>query len=242
MNMRALLVEDDEICAKKVVNLLRENRISCHVERHGEDGYLKLSHQSYDVLIIDLGLGHMHGSELIQKIRKSTNIQNNHQVPIIVLSAYQNYKDKIQSLLCGADDYITKPYHNEELILRILGAIRRCKGHITNKITVGPLELDLHNRYICINSNKLELTTKEYDLLEYLILNKNSLILKNAIMNHLYRESVKIPTKKIVDVLVCKVRQKLEQHNAEQYLKTEWGRGYSIVDDAMSNVIVTKLF
>lgn len=227
--MRVLLLENDYKCAAQLSNFIRSQKIECHVENFAKNAYrlLSSSPRAFDIVVVDLGLVGMSGHEFIQQIRKSGLFSKNY-IPIVVLSGQVEINDKILALLNGADYFLSKPYNPEELLLIIVNLISRMKGHCNSTIKIGGAKLDLLRRKISIHDQELKLTCKEYNLLEYLMLNKGTLMMKKTIMQHLYAEEKKLPTMKIADVLICKIRNKIAEITKEEYISTCWGLGYRI--------------
>ena len=207
--MKALIVEDDTVFANTLRNTLQQNGIYCDICSYGEDGLERLDIVYYDILITDINLPDISGHDIIKSIRIKDQ-KKQHNIPIIVISGMDDSVGKVQAFMQGADDYISKPCHIQELIMRIYSVIRRCKGYAQNIIKIRNLSLNLHAKSVAIFSENVHLSSKEYELLELLALNQGSTICKNTIMDALYSGSLKAaPTSKIVDVLVCKIRKKL---------------------------------
>ena len=148
--------------------------------------------------------------------------------PVLVLSGLASIEDKVKGLGFGADDYLTKPFHKDELVARIHAIVRRSKGHAQSTITIGDLVIDLDEKRAAIGGKRVPLTVKEYQMLELLGLRKDSTITKEMFLNHLYG-GMDEPDLKIVDVFICKLRKKLASASqGKNYIETIWGRGYVI--------------
>lgn len=225
--MKILLIEDDIVTTELIKKVLGDERLFCDVATNGEEALQISKVYQYDAVILDLGLPDMNGYELLQKFR-----ENSIHTPILVLSGYQSIQDKVKALGYGADDYMVKPFVSEELIVRLKALIRRSEGHASAIVRVGELELNLDAQCILARGVPLELTGKEYQILEFLLMRKNSTVTKANFLNHLY-SGMDEPEEKIIDVFMCKIRRKLQDalgSEGKQYIETVWGRGYVIRD------------
>jgi two-component system, cell cycle response regulator CtrA len=149
--------------------------------------------------------------------------------PVLILSGLASIEDKIRGLGLGADDYLSKPFHKDELIARIHALVRRSKGHAQSVITVGDLIVNLETRDVEVRGQKLHLTAKEYQILALLALRIGSTLTKEMFLNHLYGGLDDEPDAKIIDVFICKLRKKLANASGGQdYIETVWGRGYAL--------------
>jgi two-component system cell cycle response regulator CtrA len=169
----------------------------------------------------------MSGYEVLRSLRVAKI-----QTPILVLSGMASIEDKVKGLGFGADDYLTKPFHKDELIARIHAIVRRSKGHAQSVITIDDLIVNLDQKMVEIGGARVHLTGKEYQMLELLALRKGTTLTKEMFLNHLYG-GMDEPELKIIDVFICKLRKKLA--NASQgknYIETVWGRGYVLREDA----------
>ena len=225
--MKILLIEDDKTTAELIQKILRDENLFCDVVNNAEEALQIVKVYQYDSIVLDIGLPDINGYELLQKFRDSSI-----RTPILVLSGYQTIQDKVRALGFGADDYVTKPFVAEELIVRLKALIRRSEGHASAIVKVGELELNLDAQCILARGMPLELTGKEYQILEFLLLRKNSTVTKANFLNHLY-SGMDEPEEKIIDVFMCKIRRKLQDSlgtEGKQYIETVWGRGYVIRD------------
>src|SRR6185369_10394418 len=141
--------------------------------------------------------------------------------PVIIVSGLAGIQDKVKGLGIGADDYMTKPFHKDELVARIHAVVRRTKGHATSKVDIGPLTVNFDTRTAYVHGERISPTGKEYEMLELLALRKGSLVTKEMFLNHLYG-GMDEPEIKIIDVFICKLRRKLPPN----LIETVWGRGY----------------
>ena len=148
------------------------------------------------------------------------------KTPILILSGLSGIEDKIKGLGFGADDYMTKPFHKDELVARIHAIVRRSKGHAQSVINIGDILVNLDTKTVEINGARLHVTTKEYQMLELLALRQGTTLTKKSFLNHLYG-GMNEPDMKIIDVFICKLRKKLANASGgKDYIETVWGRGY----------------
>jgi two-component system cell cycle response regulator CtrA len=228
--MRVLLVEDDSATARSIELALASEGIVCDIAQLGEEGLEIGKIYDYDIIILDLMLPDIDGYEVLLRLRSAKV-----EVPILILSGLSGTEQKIKGLGFGADDYLTKPFNRGELIARIQAIVRRSKGHSESLIQIGSrITMNLDSRTVEIDSRPLHLTSKEYGILELLVLRKGSLLTKEMFLNHLYG-GIDEPDLKIIDVFVCKLRKKLAKvTNGTNYIETVWGRGYILKEDGSS--------
>jgi len=225
--MRILLIEDDKNTSNVIVNALRAEGFTCDTTETGEDAIQMIKLYQYDGILLDLMLPDMEGMELLRRLRSTKN-----HTPIIILSALDGIAEKVRGLSAGADDYLEKPCNNKELIARLHAVVRRAMGYADSKITLGRITINLQTKTVKIDGIPLKLTSKEYAILELLMLKRGHTLSKEAFLTHLYDETSEEPAQKIVDVFICKLRKKLQDaigtnHN---YIETIWGRGYMLVN------------
>ena len=169
----------------------------------------------------------MSGYEVLQTLRVAKV-----KTPILILSGLAGIEDKVKGLGFGADDYMTKPFHKDELVARIHAIVRRSKGHAQSVITTGELTVNLDTKTVEVDGQRVHLTGKEYQMLELLSLRKGTTLTKEMFLNHLYG-GMDEPELKIIDVFICKLRKKLASATGgENYIETVWGRGYVLRDPA----------
>ena len=225
--MRILLVDDDSTVVKSLEMTLRSEGFIVDSTTIGEDGLEIGRLYDYDLIILDLMLPDLDGFEVLRRLRASRV-----KTPVLILSGLQQKEDKLKGFGSGADDYLTKPFEKEELIARVQAIIRRSKGHADSVIHVGRLSVNLQARLADVDEVPLKLTSKEYAILELLVLRKGSTLSKEMFLNHLYG-GMDEPELKIIDVFVCKLRKKLQEalgNSDENYIETVWGRGYVFQD------------
>jgi two-component system cell cycle response regulator CtrA len=201
--MRVLLIEDDSATAQSIELMLESESFNVYATHLGEEGIDLGKLYDYDIVLLDLNLPDMSGFQVLWSLRVSKV-----KTPILILSGLAGIQDKVKGLGFGADDYMTKPFHKNELVARIHAIVRRSKGHAQSVIQTGDLVVNLDTKMVEIKTEPVCLTAKEYKMLELLALRKGTPITKEMFLNHLYG-GMDEPTQKIVDVFVCKLRKKL---------------------------------
>lgn len=223
--MRILYIEDDPTTAKSVELMLTHANLNVYHTDMGEEGVDLAMFYDYDMIITDYNLPDINGVEVLRRLRGK-----HITTPVIALSGHDETDVKLQFFEHGADDFISKPFHREELICRIHAIIRRYHGHSHHSITTGNLEVDLHSKMATVDGNTVHLTGKEFSMLEFMSLRKGMTLTKEMFLNHLYG-GMDEPELKIVDVFICKLRKKLTDAGHQQgAIETVWGRGYRLVD------------
>jgi len=218
--MRVLLIEDDGATAQSIELMLKSEGFNFYITDTGEDGIDLGKLYDYDIIILDLTLPDMSGYEVLRTLRVAKI-----KTPILILSGMAGIEDKVRGLGYGADDYMTKPFHKDELVARIHSIVRRSQGHAQSVINTGDLTVNLDNKTVEVASQRVHLTTKEYQMLELLALRKGTTLTKEMFLNHLYG-GMDEPELKIIDVFICKLRKKLAASTGANYIETVWGRGY----------------
>lgn len=223
--MRILLVEDDPTTAKSIELMLTHANLNVYSTDLGEEGIDLAKLYDYDLILLDLGLPDMNGHEVLRQLRMARI-----ETPILILSGADDTENKIKGFGFGADDYLTKPFHREELVARIHAIIRRSKGHSQSIINTGKISVNLDAKTVEVGGKAVHLTGKEYQMLELLSLRKATTLTKEMFLNHLYG-GMDEPELKIIDVFICKLRKKLSTATGgENYIETVWGRGYVLRD------------
>jgi two-component system cell cycle response regulator CtrA len=219
--MRILLVEDDPTTSRSIEMMLGHANLNVYCADLGEDGIDLAKLYDYDLILLDLNLPDMSGHEVLRQLRLARI-----ETPILILSGADDTDSKLKGFGFGADDYLTKPFHREELVARIHAIIRRSKGHAQSVIRVGKVLVNLDAKTVDVEGRTVHLTGKEYQMLELLSLRKGSTLTKEMFLNHLYG-GMDEPELKIIDVFICKLRKKLaEATGGDSYIETVWGRGY----------------
>ena len=223
--MRVLLVEDDPTTSKSIEMMLTHANLNVYCTDLGEEGIDLAKLYDYDLILLDLGLPDMNGNEVLRQLRLAKV-----DTPILILTGSDDTENKIKSFGFGADDYLTKPFHREELVARIHAIIRRSKGHSQSIITTGKIDVNLDAKTVQVDNKTVHLTGKEYQMLELLSLRKGTTLTKEMFLNHLYG-GMDEPELKIIDVFICKLRKKLcDATDGDNYIETVWGRGYVLRD------------
>jgi two-component system cell cycle response regulator CtrA len=223
--MRVLLVEDDPTTSRSIELMLTHANLNVYATDLGEEGVDLAKLYDYDLILLDLNLPDMHGHDVLRQLRLAKI-----ETPILILSGSDDTESKIKGFGVGADDYLTKPFHREELVARIHAIIRRSKGHAQSVIRTGKIAVNLDAKTVDADGKAVHLTGKEYQMLELLSLRKGTTLTKEMFLNHLYG-GMDEPELKIIDVFICKLRKKLAQATeGDNYIKTVWGRGYVLRD------------
>jgi two-component system, cell cycle response regulator CtrA len=223
--MRVLLVEDDPTTSKSIELMLTHANLNVYATDLGEEGIDLAKLYDYDLILLDLDLPDMNGHEVLRQLRLARV-----ETPILILSGADDTENKIKGFGFGADDYLTKPFHREELVARIHAIIRRSKGHSQSVIDTGAVSVNLDAKTVSVDNKTVHLTGKEYQMLELLSLRKGTTLTKEMFLNHLYG-GMDEPELKIIDVFICKLRKKLSTATGgDNYIETVWGRGYVLRD------------
>ena len=223
--MRVLLIEDDRATAQGIELMLKSEGFNVYVTDYGEEGVDLGKLYDYDLILLDLNLPDMPGFDVLKTLRVAKI-----DTPILILSGNADIDNKVRGLGSGADDYMTKPFHKEELIARIHAVVRRSKGHSQSIIKTGDIAVNLDAKTVEVNGQRVHLTGKEYQMLELLSLRKGTTLTKEMFLNHLYG-GMDEPELKIIDVFICKLRKKLSAAtNGDNHIETVWGRGYVLRD------------
>jgi two-component system copper resistance phosphate regulon response regulator CusR len=224
--MRILLAEDERKVADMVSRGLKAERFAVDVANDGPSGWDMASAYEYDLIILDLMLPGLGGTDLLRRIRRK-----NQQVPILVLTARDATADKVQNFEAGADDYLTKPFAFAELLVRIKALLRRGPVNRSSVLRVADLEVDRLSQQVKRAGKRIELTAKEYALLEYLATNPSRVFSRTMIIEHVWDQSFEGFTN-IVDVYVRHLRSKVDDPFPAKLIRTVRGVGYCITDDA----------
>ncbi len=224
--MRVLLIEDDVTTSAKLEAMLQGENFTCDIADLGEQGVERGKLGDYDIIILDLMLPDIDGYQVLQQLRAARV-----PTPVLILSGLDKLDHKIKGLGFGADDFLTKPFEPRELIARIHAVVRRSKGYPAATIRTGKLLVNLDDRIVTVDDQPLHLTPKEFAILELLSLRKGTALSKEMFLNHLYSGRNEPEQVKIIDVYLCKVRQKLARATGgEHYIETVWGRGWLLRD------------
>ena len=232
--MRVLLIEDDSATAKSIELMLKTGGFVVYTTDLGEDGIDLSKVYEYDIILLDLNLPDMSGFEVLRTLRASKV-----KTPTLILSGLAGIEDKIKGLGGGADGYMTKPFHKDELVARIHSIVRRYRGHAQSVIEIDGLVINLDTKSVTVDGERVHLTGKEYQMLELLALRKGTTLSRKMFLNNLYG-GMDEPELKIIDVFICKLRKKLANASGgKDYIETVWGRGYMLrepKDERQANI------
>jgi two-component system cell cycle response regulator CtrA len=219
--MRVLLIEDDSSIAQSIELMLKSESFNVYTTDLGEEGVDLGRLYDYDIILLDLNLPDMSGFEVLRSLRVSKV-----KTPILILSGIASIEHKVKGLGYGADDYMTKPFHKTELIARVQAIVRRSRGYAQSIVQIGDLTVNVDAKTVHIKQVRVNLTGKEYQILELLSLRRGTTITKEMFLSQLYG-GMDEPEIKIIDVFMCKIRRKLATaSNGKDHIETVWGRGY----------------
>jgi len=225
--MNILIVEDDDLIAESIAMALEDEGHFYHITSTLEEGLSAAREGQFDAVVLDINLPDGDGFQFAKAIRR-----NQIDTSVLVVSGRSSVTDKVVALHSGADGYLTKPFDRQELIANLTAIIRRANGHADKKIVTGPIVVDLSKHEVMVGESRLDLTSKEYRILELLSLRKGSTLGKSHFLSHLYG-GIDEPESKIIDVFICKLRRKLiETTGGDNYIHTVWGQGYVLRDVA----------
>ena len=218
--MRALVVEDEAALRESLKSELAAAGFTVDVAQDGEEGLFAGLEYPLDVAVIDLGLPKLSGLEVIRKLRGAHKTY-----PIIILTARDNWQDKVEGLQAGADDYVAKPFHFEEVLARLQALLRRAGGWASPELKCGPVTLDTRAQTVSLDGAAVELTTFEYRILEHLMLRAGEVISKAELTERLYDQDFERDSN-VIEVLVGRLRRKLDPNEQLKPIETLRGRGY----------------
>lgn len=221
--MRLLIIEDETALREQISERLSSEGYTVDASGDGKEGLFLASEYPLDLAIIDLGLPGMPGLEIIRSLRA-----DGHTLPILILTARGKWEEKVTGLEAGADDYLVKPFHMEELLARIKALLRRAGGNGQEALQFGPISLDSGSQQVTINDAPLELTAFEYRLLEYLMRHRDKVVPKSELADYLYPHDDDRDSN-VIEVLIGRLRRKLDPDNGLKPIETLRGRGYRFV-------------
>ena len=223
--MRVLLVEDDSATAQSLELMLKAEGFNVYTTDLGEEGVDLGKIYDYDLILLDLNLPDMSGMDVLRTLRAAKI-----DTPIMILSGAAEIDIKVKTFSGGADDYMTKPFHKDEMIARIHAVVRRSKGHAQSVIKTGDIMVNLDSKTVEVAGARVHLTGKEYEMLELLALRRGTTLTKEMFLNHLYG-GIDEPELKIIDVFICKLRKKIAAAaGGDSQIETVWGGGYMLRD------------
>lgn len=220
--MRILVVEDEKKVAAFIKNGLEEELFNVDTASNGKEGLDLALADEYDLIISDIMMPHMNGIQMVKELRTQ-----NIETPILLLTIKDSTKDKVDGLDSGADDYLTKPFAFEELVARVRALLRRKETQKSNILAISNLKMDLVAHKVIRNDKEIILTPREYSILEYLIRNKNKIVSRTKLIEHVYDFHFDSGTN-VIDVYINKLRSKIDQEFDKQLIHTVRGVGYII--------------
>lgn len=219
--MRVLVVEDDINLNRQLKDALTEAGYAVDVAFDGEEGHFLGDTEPYDAIILDIGLPQMDGLSVLEEWRRAGKT-----TPVLLLTARDRWSDKVQGIDAGADDYVAKPFHMEEVLARVRALVRRAAGHASNEIVCGRVRLDARSGKVTVDGQSIKLTSHELRLLSYLMHHKGKVISRTELTEHLYDQDFDRDSNTI-EVFVGRLRKKLP----EECIQTVRGLGYQMVGD-----------
>lgn len=225
--MKALVIENEKNSIYKIDNYLKRNGYKVDSAFDAEEALGFIDVGEYDVIITNVMIPNMNGYDLVRKIRRS-----NIDTPIIIMTEKASLSDKIRGLDLGADDFMTGPFEYEELMARIRVLVRRKQGHFENKISVDNLCINLTEKSVIRNGIEINLTGKEYEILEYLMCNRNRVVTRNMILDHIWGFDYDENSNSL-DVLIKNLRKKIDIGDSKKLIYTKRGFGYLISDRSL---------
>lgn len=223
--MRILVVEDEKDLNNIITKHLKKNNFSVDSVFNGEEALEYLDYGTYDFIILDIMLPKVNGYEVIKKLRENKN-----EIAVLMLTARDSIEDKIKGLDLGADDYLIKPFDFGELLARIRALVRRKYGNTSNTMEIDDLCIDIAKKTVVRGGKNIELTGKEYEVLEYLIQNKGHVLSRDKIRDSVWDYGYEGESN-IIDVLIKNIRKKIDIGNSKQLIHTKRGLGYVLKED-----------
>ncbi|MCX7032548.1 MAG: response regulator transcription factor [Arenimonas sp.] len=218
--MRVLLVEDEAPLRETLAARLKREGFAVDTAGDGEEGLYHGREVPFDIAVIDLGLPKMSGMDLVKALRAEGQ-----KFPILILTARSSWQDKVEGLKAGADDYLVKPFHVEELLARLNALLRRAAGWSKPSLDCGPVKLDLSAQTVTVNGAGVDLTSYEYKVLEYLMLHAGELVSKADLTEHIYQQDFDRDSN-VLEVFIGRLRKKLDPEGEIKPIETVRGRGY----------------
>jgi two-component system response regulator PhoP len=220
MSKRILLVEDETKLREQLVEILERHEYQVDHAADGMEGLYLAQKFNFDLAIIDLGLPRVPGLEIVKKIREEGK-----EYPVLILTARADWQDKVDGLAAGADDYLVKPFHVQELLARLEAMIRRASGQLTPTLSCGPIHMDMRGKRVSVSEQAIDLTAFEYNLLHYLMQRPGEVVSKTELTEHLYEQDYDRDSN-VIEVFVGRLRKKLDPANDLRPIETVRGQGY----------------
>jgi two-component system OmpR family response regulator len=216
--MRVLVVEDDVNLNRQLATALKEAGYAVDTAKDGEEGHFLGETEPYDAVVLDLGLPVLDGISVLERWRRAGRA-----MPVLILTARDRWSDKVQGIDAGADDYVAKPFHIEEVLARVRALVRRAAGHASNEIEAAGVRLDTKTGRVTVDGNPVKLTSHEYKVLEYLMLHRDRVVSRTELIEHLYDQDFDRDSNTI-EVFVGRLRKKVSAN----LIETVRGLGYRI--------------
>ena len=220
--MRILIVEDELTLSQQIHDFFSTKGFAVDLAHTASDAYYLATEYPIDVAIIDIGLPDYSGVELISRLRKEKV-----NTPILLLTARSRWQEKVEGLEAGADDYLAKPFHYEELLARINALLRRSQGKAHPVLTYANIKLDSLSQNVTVDEENVELTAYEYKVLEYLLFRKGEVVSKSVLTEHIYDEDFDRDSN-VIEVFIGRLRKKIDPNSTTKPIETLRGRGYRI--------------
>ncbi len=221
-DMRILVVEDEQILRQQMCDFFATKGFAVDAAGTGKEGVYLASEYPIDIAIVDIGLPDFSGIELIKQLR-----QQNNALPVLLLTARNRWQDKVEGLEAGADDYLIKPFHYEELMARINALLRRAQGNAHPVLSFANIKLDTLSQEVSVDDSPIELTAFEYKVLEYLMFHQGEVVSKSVLTEHIYNEDFDRDSN-VIEVFIGRLRKKLDPDGITKPIETLRGRGYRI--------------
>jgi len=218
--MRILLVEDELKVARFVRQAMEERGLTVDLRTHGDDAWVAATTQQYDAIVLDIMLPGRDGLSILRQLR-----ERGHDTPVILLTARGELNERVEGLSLGADDYVTKPFYVEELIARVYAVVRRAAGESQSILQAGELSMDLLTRAVTVGEQPVELTAREFSVLEYLMRARGRVLTRTQMLEHVWGYDFD-PDSNVVDVYVRRVRRKIDPYGDRDFIETVRGVGY----------------
>ncbi|WP_196158323.1 response regulator transcription factor [Reinekea sp. G2M2-21] len=226
--MRLLIIEDEQSLLDHLQVGFKKEGFAVDTSNNGKEGLFFGLETEYDAAIIDIGLPEMDGLEVIKALRKAGR-----DFPVIVLTARGHWKDKVDGLESGADDYLAKPFVFDELLARVKALLRRSVGMASNTLSLGIYELDTAAKCVSVDGRSVELTSYEYNTLEYLMTHKDKVVSKTELTEHLYEQDYDRDSN-VIEVFIRRLRKKLDPEGVRNPIQTQRGLGYRFSSESSS--------
>jgi two-component system response regulator PhoP len=218
--MRLLVIEDDDTLRETLAARLADHGFAVEQAADGKEGLYFALEYPIDLAIVDLGLPEMSGLDIIRNVREQGKTY-----PILILTARDRWEDKVDGLDAGADDYVVKPFHHEEVTARVNALLRRSGGWASSVMTAGPVVLDMSRQELTVNGESIELTSFEYKIIEYLMIRAGQVISKTELTERLYDQDFERDSN-VIEVFIGRLRKKMDPDNTIKPIETLRGRGY----------------